>query len=99
MKNSKRSSRKNRIVYEAKDDILNIWLSDKPYEYGEDDGNLVITHYTKDGEPVYIEVLFASRFFKEIGPDFSERAKRAESKVKNVQTVSIPLEIKKSKIK
>ena len=57
-------SRKNKIIYEPEDDILNIWLSDKPYDYGEDDGNLIITHYTKAGEPVYVEVLFASRFLK-----------------------------------
>ncbi|MBI2011405.1 DUF2283 domain-containing protein [Candidatus Daviesbacteria bacterium] len=95
-KNKKNVFRKNKIIYEPEDDVLNIWLSDKPYEYGEDDGNLIITHYTKDDEPVYIEVLFASRFFKDAGPDFSKRAKKAEDKIKNVHTISIPLEIKKT---
>lgn len=110
--NKKDISRKNKIVYEPKDDVLNIWLSDKPYDYGENDGNLVITHYTKDGEPVYIEVLFASRFFKNAGPDFYKRslkarsktsfsssaykrAKKATAKIENVNTVSVPLEIRK----
>lgn len=78
--------RKNKIVYEPEDDVLNIWLSDKPYDYGEDDGDLVITHYTKDGEPVYIEVLFASRFFKHAGPDFSKKA-NAWSKSKGATSI------------
>ena len=54
---------KPKIVYEQEDDVLNIWLSKKPYDFAEDD-NGVITHYTKDREPVYIEILDASRFFK-----------------------------------
>lgn len=56
MKNTK-------IVYEPEDDILNIWLSKKPYDFAEDN-NGVITHYTKDKEPVYIEILDARRFLK-----------------------------------
>ena len=72
-----------KIKYEKKDDVLNIWLSDKPYEYGEDNGDLVITHYTEDGEPVYIEILFASRFF-------SKKAKKSFDK-KSIYTVSAPI--------
>ena len=52
-----------KIIYEPEDDILNIWLSKKPYDFAEDN-NGVITHYTKDREPVYIEILDATRFFK-----------------------------------
>ena len=67
---------KTKIIYEPKDDVLNIWLSpNKLYEYGEDEDG-VITHYTKDGEPVYIEVLFASRFFKDM-----KRSKSTKQKV------------------
>lgn len=72
-----------KIKYEKEDDVLNIWLSDKPYEYGEDNGDLVITHYTKSGEPVYIEILFASRFI-------SKRAKKAFDK-KSIHTVYAPI--------
>lgn len=72
-----------KIKYEKEDDVLNIWLSDKPYDYGEDNGDLVITHYTKDGQPVYIEILFASRFF-------SKSAKKAFDK-KSIHTVSMPI--------
>ncbi len=50
------------ILYEPEDDVLNIWLSKKPIQYGEDENGMII-HYTKNREPVYIEVLFAKRFF------------------------------------
>ena len=53
--------KRKRIFYEAEDDVLNIWLSDKHFDYAEDE-NGVIIHYTKDKEPVYIEILDASRF-------------------------------------
>lgn len=55
---------KNNVLYEKKDDVLNIWLSKKPIAYAEEiDG--VITHFTTENKPVYIEVLNASRFLKE----------------------------------
>lgn len=55
--------KKPKIKYEPEDDVLNIWLSKKLYDYAENEDG-VITHYTKEGEPVYIEILDASRFFK-----------------------------------
>ena len=54
---------KGKVIYEKKDDVLNIWLSKKPIDYAEDtDG--VIVHFTKNNEPVYIEILDSSRFLK-----------------------------------
>lgn len=53
-----------KVIYEPEDDVLNIWLSEKNIDDAEDI-NGVITHYTEDREPVYIEVLNASRFFKD----------------------------------
>lgn len=53
--------KRKRILYEAEDDVLNIWLSDKHFDYAEDEGGVII-HYTKNKEPVYIEILDASRF-------------------------------------
>ncbi len=50
-----------KIKYEKEDDVLNIWLSKKLYDYAEDN-NGVIVHYSKDRQPVYIEILDASRF-------------------------------------
>lgn len=56
--------RKNKVLYEKEDDVLNIWLSKKPIFHAvETDG--VIVHFTKDNDPVYIEILDASRFLKE----------------------------------
>jgi len=54
---------KSKVIYEPEDDVLNIWLSRKPVDYAEDEKG-VITHYTKKGEPVYIEILFASKLLK-----------------------------------
>lgn len=56
----------NTIVYEPEDDILNIWLSKKPYDYADQYGD-VIVHYTEDNEPVYIEILDASKLLKDLG--------------------------------
>lgn len=60
--------KKLKIKYESEDDVLNIWFSKKLYDFAEDE-NGVITHYTKKGEPVYIEILDASRFFKKSAKD------------------------------
>lgn len=57
-------TKNNNVLYEKQDDVLNIWFSKKPIAYAEEtDG--VITHFTKENKPVYIEVLHASRFLKE----------------------------------
>jgi len=53
--------KRKKIYYEPEDDVLNIWVSEKQFDFAEDD-NGVIVHYTKDHEPVYIEILDASRF-------------------------------------
>lgn len=51
------------ILYEPEDDVLNIWLSKKPIDDSEDENGMIV-HYTKNREPVYIEILFAKRFFR-----------------------------------
>ena len=87
-----RKNHKVEIIYEPEDDVLNIWLSKKLIEYGEDNGELVITHYTKDREPVYIEVLFASRFWEKKG---SLKTKRNERKTSKADfPIAIPHRIK-----
>lgn len=57
--------KRNKVLYEPEDDVLNIWLSKKPIDYAEDE-NGVIIHYTENDEPVYIEIMDASRFFKAV---------------------------------
>ncbi len=69
------------LIYEPKDDVLNIWLSKKLIDYAEAE-NGVITHYTKDDEPVYIEVLNASKFFKQSGKSSTKPAASVLHKIK-----------------
>lgn len=53
-----------KFTYETEDDVLNIWLSKKPIDFAEQSGDIII-HFTKDNEPVYIEILDASYFLKQ----------------------------------
>lgn len=52
-----------KFVYEKKDDVLNIYLSEKPIDYAEQSGDMIV-HFSKDSEPVYLEILDASSFLK-----------------------------------
>ncbi len=54
-----------RYKYDAKTDILVLKLSDGKPDFGEQKGN-VITHFTKNGSPVEIEILDASRTARKI---------------------------------
>lgn len=75
-----------RIKYEPEDDVLNIWLAEKRIDDADDiDG--VIIHYTKDREPVYIEILDASRFWNKKMTNLSNKTS------KHIQAV--PHQIKK----
>lgn len=78
-----------KVIYEPEDDVLNIWLSEKHIDDSED-VNGVITHYTEDGEPVYIEVLDASRFFKDAKQKKPKQVIWDEQK----SSISIPHKIK-----
>jgi len=55
--------KKNRtkISYEPEADVLMWEITDKPIDYAKEIGN-VIVHFTKDGVPVLIEILEASKF-------------------------------------
>jgi uncharacterized protein YuzE len=44
-----------KIRYSKDVDILLIELSDKPIDYAEDEGQVII-HFSSDGEPVLIEI-------------------------------------------
>jgi len=50
-----------RIRYSKDVDILIIELSDKSIDYAEEEWQIII-HFTKDGEPVLIEILDAKEF-------------------------------------
>ncbi len=47
-----------KIKYDKETDILIIELSEKPINYAEDEGQIII-HFTKDEEPVLLEILDA----------------------------------------
>ncbi len=64
-----------KFKYEKEDDILNIWLSDRKIDYGDQTGD-VIVHFTKDEEPVYIEILDASKFLKRQAEDLPKEIKQ-----------------------
>ena len=62
-----------KVVYEPEDDVLNIWLAKKPIDYAEDENGMIV-HYTKDGEPVYIEILDATKFLSRSKQPLSPRS-------------------------
>ena len=79
---------KRKIYYEPEDDVLNIWVSNKHFDFAEDNDG-VIVHYTKDREPVYIEILDASRF---LGKGYNSFYKRVAETDKT--SIAIPHRIK-----
>lgn len=50
-----------KIRYSKDEDILLIELSEKTIDYAEEEGQLII-HFSKEGEPVLIEILDAKEF-------------------------------------
>ena len=57
MKNNKRI----KISYDPEADVLRVEISKRPIDYAREMGNIVV-HFTKEGLPVYLEVLEAKRF-------------------------------------
>ena len=50
-----------KIKYSKDVDALLIELSEKPIDYAEEEGQIIV-HFTKDGEPVLLEILDAREF-------------------------------------
>lgn len=71
-----------KIEYYSEDDILVVKLGKEPYDYAEMQDSTVV-HYTKEGKPVRIEILDASRFFR-------EEAKVLPAEIKKRYFLSIP---------
>lgn len=57
MKNNK----KTKISYDPESDVLRVEISKRPIDYAREMGNIIV-HFTKEGLPVYLEVLEAKRF-------------------------------------
>ena len=64
-----------KFTYEKEDDVLNVWFSHQKIDYAEQTGDIV-THFTQDGEPVYIEVLDAFNFLKRASEDLPKEVKK-----------------------
>lgn len=80
-----KKSKHSKVYYEPEDDVLNIWISKKPYDFARQYENFII-HFSKEKKPVYIEILNYSKHLK-----LSKR-KLSSNPVKNDDnsTVSIP---------
>ncbi|MDD3725639.1 MAG: DUF2283 domain-containing protein [Candidatus Ratteibacteria bacterium] len=50
-----------KIRYSKDIDVLLVELSDRPIDYAEEEGQIII-HFAKDGEPVLLEILDAKEF-------------------------------------
>jgi len=50
-----------KIRYSRDVDALLVELSDKPIDYAEEEGQMII-HFSKDGEPVLLEILDGKDF-------------------------------------
>lgn len=50
-----------KVKYSREVDILLVWLSDEPFDYAEEASG-IITHFTKDGRPVMLEIQGAKDF-------------------------------------
>jgi len=50
-----------KIRYSKDEDALLIEISDKDIDYAEEEGHIIV-HFSKEGEPVLIEILDAREF-------------------------------------
>ena len=61
--------------YFKDDDLLVIKLSKKPFKVAEKIGSFIV-HYSKDKEPVLLEILNASRLLKETSKALPKSVRR-----------------------
>jgi len=55
------NNKKTKISYDPESDVLRVEISKQPIDYAKEMGNFIV-HFTKNGLPVYLEVLKAKRF-------------------------------------
>jgi len=60
--------------YNKEDDILMVGLNDKPIDYAEQSGDLIV-HFSPAREAVLIEVLSASKFLKQASKSLPQAVK------------------------
>lgn len=59
----KKIHKKLPFSYDPEADVLSWDISDKPIDYASEFGDMIV-HFTKEGEPVTIEVLHAKEFVR-----------------------------------
>ncbi len=64
-----------KVKYYEDADLLSLRISKEPYFEATQNGD-VIVHYSKDGEPVLIEILNAASFLREADKSLPERIQR-----------------------
>lgn len=55
---------KTKIKYNKEDDVLMIELNNKPIDYAEQSGDIIV-HFSPEREAVLLEILDASKFLRE----------------------------------
>ena len=56
-------------------DLISWKISKKPFEYAARSGDFVV-HYSRDNDPVLIEILNASKFLKEANSSLSKKIQK-----------------------
>lgn len=64
-----------KIKYYEEADLLSLRISNKPYYDATKSGNFIV-HYTKEGQPVLIEILNAAKFLKDTDRSLPKRVQR-----------------------
>ena len=64
-----------KIKYEKEDDVLMIEFNNKPIDYAEQSGGLIM-HFSPKREAVLLEILDASKFLKETSQAFPPDIRR-----------------------
>jgi uncharacterized protein YuzE len=57
-------SKKTKISYEPEADVLTLELNKKSIDHASEFDNIIV-HFTKNDQPVLLEVLEASKFFQQ----------------------------------
>ncbi len=60
-----------KISYEPEADILRIEILKSPIDYATEMGSFVV-HFNKQGVPIYVEILEASKFLRETEKAYSK---------------------------
>ncbi len=81
-----------KVKYYEDADLLSLRVSKKQYYTASQSGD-VIVHYTKDGEPVLIEILNAAEFLKKADKSLPQNIQK-HRQTKAGYTSSIPHRIK-----